>query len=133
MLKTLGGNSKKDRITISSGDKSATAFEMQNGQISVVCEQCKKKSTSKGEIVGIIALISIIIVIKDLVNSLIRANVISDIWYLFLGCIYTLFSISVVIDVRKKGGEKLLKNHGAEHKVILAYTRLKRVPTVEEA
>ena len=42
-------------------------------------------------------------------------------------------TLVAMIQLRQEGGIEWLRNHGAEHKVVAAYTKLKRIPTIEEA
>lgn len=64
---------------------------------------------------------------------LIENKIIGTVWYLIPTFFYSFLAIISIIVVRKTGGKELLRNHGAEHKVFLAYKKLKRIPTVKEA
>ncbi len=63
----------------------------------------------------------------------IRDNLIDINFYLFPVLIYAILQFICILFVVIKGGKKLRKNHGAEHKVFNAYRKLKRVPTIKEA
>ena len=69
---------------------------------------------------------------KRLIQIIQLIKTIVGICYLIPFFFCSVNTILGIIDVRKEGKE-FLRNHGAEHKVLAAYRKLKRIPTVKEA
>lgn len=132
MLKIISGRSEKDRITFSTKDSCATAIRKENGGIDF---EFKKEDTP---LVKSVLILFIIFGMSSILKSsvlipFIENNIISVGWYLTPLAFYSLLAILSIIVVCTHSEKELLKNHGAEHKVLSAYNKLKRIPTVEEA
>ena len=132
MLKIISGRSEKDRITFSTKDSCATAIRKENGEINY---DFKKEDTP---VTQALTAILVIFVLSSLFKAfvlipLITNGSISVGWYLTSLVFYSILAVLSVVAVRNRGGEDFLKNHGAEHKVLSAYNKLKRIPTIEEA
>ena len=131
MLKIISGHSEKDRITFSTKDSCATAIRKENGEIDFEFE--KKDTPLFKSILILFIIFGMSSILKSCVLiPFIESNIISVGWYLVPLAFYSVLAVLCVI-VINKSPEELLKNHGAEHKVVSAYNRLKRIPTVKEA
>lgn len=131
MLKLSGGKSEHDRISFYTIHNCVTAIRNSNGEITFEFEEEVMDKNAKLVFYiffGIIALIKPVIIIP-----LIKAQIISVVWYLVTAGGYLSIAILSLISFRKMNSKELLRNHGAEHKVSIAYEKLKRIPTVEEA
>lgn len=132
MLKNLSASSQKDRINFYTMDNSVTAIRNENMEISF--EYGKNYLPIKRMFFILICYFGIPSILKSIViMPLIKIQVISSIWYILPAIFYFILMVYGILDVRKKGGKELLKNHGAEHMVFAAYKKLKRVPTVKQA
>lgn len=132
MLKLSSGHSEKDRISFYSCDNCATAILCENGKINV--EFSKKNVSTNKYILTFLGIFGILSFFKALVLiPLIKFNTIKKIWYLVPAFYYCVITLLGIIDIRKNGGQELLRNHGAEHKVFAAYKKLGRIPTFKEA
>lgn len=131
MLNLSSGRSKKDRISFYTSYNGATAIRKENGEIAI---EFGKQNISLMKalcvLVGIFCTLSLIKVY--VLIPLIESKTIGVIWYLIPIFVYSFLLIFSIISVRKKGGKEFLKNHGAEHMVLAAYKKFKKVPTIEE-
>lgn len=132
MLKLYAGQSKKDRITfITTENRSMTAIRKENGEIEV---QSGKNEEVKGSVTTILLIFVVVLVIKAwILLPLIEKGKLGIGWYLIPTFLYSFFAVLTIIVVRKDLGKEGLRNHGAEHMVLAAYQKLKRIPTIEEA
>ncbi|MDO4282547.1 MAG: DUF1385 domain-containing protein [Clostridia bacterium] len=125
MIKNLEGASTKWSIAFSSGDKCVTAKNDISGNISVSVEDINGYDEVYWKIINkLFVLLSFII--EMIVIS--KCRVISNIAYILviLKCIYSFYHLYHM-------SRTSFRNHGAEHMMINAYNKLKRVPTIEEA
>lgn len=131
MLKISSARSQKDRISFFSLNNGATAIRSKDGEITI--EYGKEIISTKGLILLLGVLVIPSIVKAFVLMPLIEKEVIGAIWYFIPSIIYIGITVLAIIALRKTGGQEFLRNHGAEHKVVTAYKKLKRVPTIEEA
>ena len=132
MLKVNGGRSQKDRITFCTNERAATAIRCKDGKIDI--KFAKQDVDMMKAIIVILAIFGTLSLIKAyIIIPLIINGITIKVLYFIPTFVYVLLTFISVIAVRKEGGKELLKNHGAEHKVITAYQKLKRVPTIKEA
>ena len=132
-MKLQSGFSRNDRITFSNEKFSVTAILKPNGKI-----EYEKKDSEK---LSLLSIFYIIIGFFELYlphflkSTLIIPNLSSNkkliILYLLPSFIYFLLTLLSVLCTHSD--KKLIKNHGAEHKVFNAYKHLKRIPSIEEA
>ena len=132
MLKIISGHSEKNRITFSTKDSCATAIRKENAEFDFEFQKedipISKALTTLFVIFGLSSLLKSFVLIP-----LIESNTIYVGWYLIPLVLYSLLAILSIIVTCAFSDKELLKNHGAEHKVLSAYNKLKRIPTVEEA
>lgn len=130
----FGGQSQKDRIMFYSNNNTATAIRNKNGTISF---EYGKPETTSGINFKSYVLLSIPFIgpllLKNLLIYLIDNKTIVSICYLIPFLFYSIMTLVAIIQVRKEGGIEYLRNHGAEHKVVAAYLKLRRAPTIQEA
>ena len=131
MLKLSGGKSEHDRISFYTIHNCVRAIGNSNGEITFEFEE--EVMDKKAKIVFLIFFGMFALIKRLIIVPLIKAHIIGAVWYLIPALCYLIIAVSSLIAFRKMSGKELLRNHGAEHKVSLAYERLKRVPTVEEA
>lgn len=132
MLKLSGGKSGKDRISFFTRDNGATAIWNQNGEITI--EYGKENVSVTNAITVLLRTFATFSLIKAFVLiPLMQKDIIGTVWYLIPTFFYTFLVVGVIIESRKSDCYEMLKNHGAEHKVLTAYKKLGRIPTVEEA
>lgn len=132
MLKISGGQSDKDRISIYTIDDAATAIRNKNGEITI--EYVKENVSLTKAIAVLIGIFATFSLVKAFVLiPLIKTNIIGTVWYLIPAFFYSFLAVKSIIALRKRYGQEFLKNHGAEHKVVTAYEKLGRIPTVEQA
>ena len=132
MIKLSSGKSEKDRISFYTCDNGATAIRNKNGEFTI--EYGKKNVPIMKSIAILLGIFGTLSLVKAFVLiPLIENKIIGTVWYLIPTFFYSFLAIISIIVVRKTGGKELLRNHGAEHKVFLAYKKLKRIPTVKEA
>lgn len=130
MVKINSGQSKVDRITFYSSKVGAAAIQLPNGKIKVEYQQ---KNITVFQVLVVLGLFSVISLFKSfLIIPYINSNTSMVYIYLIPAAIYSLLVFTSIKEVRKKGQENLLKNHGAEHMVYKAYKELKRMPTISE-
>lgn len=132
MIELSGGKSEKNRISFFTNNNGATATIDEEGKISVTLGNEQEASTLMGiklitRIFGTLSLSKALIIIP-----LIQRGLIAKIFYLFPMFFFTLFTIICVFLVRILYGTETAKNHGAEHMAAAAYTKLKRIPTIDE-
>lgn len=134
IMKVLGGASEKDRIEFHTKDNSVTAIRKGNGEIEI---KFNDKDSDDSDIMTTLFAILIFVaplVIKEvIIIPLIENQIIGFFWFFIPLLLYILLSVAVIACARYSGGTEMLKNHGAEHKVHNAYSKLSRLPTVEEA
>lgn len=131
MVKVNSGQSKVDRITFFNSKIGATAIQLPNGEIKIEYE---KKNITITQILVVLGLFSTISIFKSFLIVPYINNTSAMVYiYLIPTAIYVLLTVSAINDMRKKGNENQLKNHGAEHMVYRAYKKLKRIPTISEA
>lgn len=132
MVKLIAGSSQKDRISFSSFDESATAIRKSNGEIDIKLGKINESPTIVSIILSIIfyatPLVKAYIIVPLIKNGILGAK-----FYLVAAFIYLFVAIFEITYLRITRGKEFLKNHAAEHKVYLAYKKLKRVPAIEEA
>ena len=139
MLEISSGRSQKDRITFRSTNKtiyfvnkSATAISNEDGTISIDYEEYE--SSPIKVLVFTLLLFGTFLLLKTFVLMPVIENNGDLIFLYFIPTIaYLILSIYEIISLRYKGGKEFLKNHAAEHMVIAAYKKFKRIPTLEEA
>lgn len=132
MLKLSSGKSDKDRISFYTSDIGATAIRNKKGEITIEYE--KKNVSIIRAVTVLLGIFGTLSLVKALVLiPLIKNKIIGTVWYLIPTFFYLFLTVISIIIVRKDGGKEILRNHGAEHKVFAAYTKLGRIPTVEEA
>ena len=132
MINLTSGKSEKDRITFYSKNFMATAIRDENNEIKTKFN--KKDDNILNGVLFLLGIFGGLSVIKSfIIIPLIKKEILGSIWYLFPVFVYLFFMIVSIIYINSTGGKKMLKNHGAEHKVYFAYKRLKRVPSIEKA
>ena len=132
MLNLSNGRSEKDRICFYTSDNGATAIRKENGKIAI--EFGKPKIPLAKVLFILIGFFCTLSLIKAYVLiPLIEKQTIGLLWYLLPMFVYSFFLIFSIIVVRKQGGTEFLKNHGAEHMIVAAYKKFKKIPTIEEA
>jgi len=133
------GHSETDRISFSDFDTQASAIMKPDGTIEIeyvsISERSKQTLKQISPFDFLKALFFWIglpcIKVQFILPFILKTS--SAAYLYFLPAIFTLiFSIHEIINVRKKG-EEILKNHAAEHQVLEAYLKLKKVPSLEEA
>lgn len=133
-MQLLGGRSEKDRIEFHTKYHSATAIRSGNLKIEI---QFENRTLTNSNIVTCILttliLIAPILVTEFVLIPLTDSPLLQIIWIVISLIFYTVLEIYEIFSVRKDGGKEFLKNHGAEHMVYAAYTKLKRIPSVKEA
>lgn len=131
MLNLSNGRSEKDRISFYTSDNGATAIRKENGEIDI--EFGKPNIPLIKALFVLIGIFCTHSLIKAYVLiPLIEKQTLGLIWYLIPMFVYTFFLIFAIIVVRKQGGTEFLKNHGAEHMIVAAYKKFKKIPTIEE-
>ena len=129
----IGGHSDNDRITLHSFNNTVTAIKLKTGEIKYETENTKFISLSNFfyTIIGY--------AILYLPHHYKANHIIKEIetgnkptyFYLALALFYLLITIISLIYMQIT--QNILMNHSAEHMIIHAYHRLKRIPTIEEA
>lgn len=129
----IGGKSENDRITPHSLNNSVTAIRLDTGEIKYETENEKFISISNF-IYTIIGYAILYLPHYYKVNHIIKkieTNNKPTYFYLALALFYLLTTIISLIYMQIT--QNILMNHSAEHMIIHAYHRLKRIPTIEEA
>lgn len=132
MMTLIGGLSGKDRISYATSNRAITAIRKKNKRIELV-ESSKLNISNRFSVV--LSIIYIILCITKVYGFIpwIENGVIEK-WCYFIPTVYLFISMIIsVLQFRYTEGKEALKNHGAEHKVFMAYKRLKRIPKIEEA
>lgn len=132
MLKLTSGKSEKDRITFYTNEFMATAIRDENNEIKTKFHR-KDEDILKGILILLGIFGSLSIIKACIIIPLVKKGILRSFWYLVPTFIYLFLMIFSIVYINFEGGEKMRKNHGAEHKVYSAYNRLKRIPSVEEA
>lgn len=145
MLKFISGSSEKTWIAFSALEHTSRAFRKKDGEI--VTETVKGSSplvtwrdrnpTVFEIFVSVFLWISLIILplLKGYkINPMIKSHEISSIYYLISAIALSIGTVLNIINIKIVDSSKsMIKNHGAEHKVLTAYRKLKRIPTIDEA
>ena len=132
MIPITSGKSEKDRITYYSGSDGISAIKEEDGTITL--KHVEENVAFKKALIVFLVFFVILSIIKVLfIVPAIKNNSIGIIWYFIPTFFYVILSIWSIYNCRKNLGINGIKNHGAEHKVNLAYLKLKRVPNIDEA
>lgn len=139
----LGGKSRENYISIHDGNNIATAFRETNGEITIhlgeipknKSEELTDKASNKDINISLVllGLFFVSLIVKEyyfLPN--IKSAEFSILWYLLpfvLSAICAFVFIHVIVSAI---GDEGCRNHGAEHMVILAYEKLRRIPNIDE-
>lgn len=133
MVELTGGQSREDRISFTVSNDVATAIRKSNNEIEIKFGKELQPSPAIVEIILGIIFWTITFIKACIIVPLIKKGILATEFYLIAAFTYLLIAIIAIIKFRITEGKETLKNHAAEHKVFLAYNKLKRVPTIEEA
>ena len=136
------GSSHKNYISFYAGNNIATAFREQNGEITIhLGEVPKNKSeeliaNTSIKNIGLICmwLFFCSLIVKEyyfLPN--INSAECSILWYLLPFVLWLIYIVCNIYTVCNFLGDTGRRNHGAEHKIIAAYEKLQRIPSIAEA